>query len=75
MLNPRIDQYETSKIRKKFDGSFLNRFPPSIVHGKIVNIYLVYNISNYYDDSNYPKIENCLFGSVKLTKKLRYWQI
>ena len=24
LLNPRKDQYETSKIRLKFDGSFLN---------------------------------------------------
>ena len=24
LLNPRIDQYDTSKIRIKFDGSFLN---------------------------------------------------
>ena len=46
LLNPRIDQYDTNKIRIKFDGSFLNRFPPSIIHGEIVNIYLVYEISN-----------------------------
>ena len=26
-LNPRIDTYDMSKIRIKFDGSFLNRFP------------------------------------------------
>ena len=68
LLNPRIDQYDMSKIRTKFNGSFLNRFPPSIIHGKIVNIYIVYEITDYYDDSNYPKLENCLFGSVKLTK-------
>ena len=68
LLNPRIDQYDTSKIRIKFDGSFLNRFPPSIIHGKIVNIYIVYEITSNYNDSNYPTIENCLFGSVKLIK-------
>ena len=39
LLNPRIDYYDTSKIRIKLDGSFLNRFPPSILLGKIVNIY------------------------------------
>ena len=49
LLNPRIDQYDTSKIKIKFDGSFLNRFSPSILHGKIVNIYIVYEITNYYD--------------------------
>ena len=34
LLNPRIDQYDMSKIDIKFNGSFLNRFPPSIIHCK-----------------------------------------
>ena len=38
LLNPRIDDYDMGKIRIKFDGSFLNRFPPTILHGNIVNI-------------------------------------
>ena len=54
LLNPRIDQYDTSKIRSKFNESFLNRFPPSITHSKIVNIYIVYEITSNYNDSNYP---------------------
>ena len=57
-----------SKIRIKFNGSFLNRFPPTILHGHIVNIYIVYEITNSNNDSNYPTLENCLFGSIKLTK-------
>ena len=68
LLNPYIDTYNTSKIRIKFDESFLNRFPLTILHGDIVNIYIVYEISDYYSDTNYPTLENCLFGSVKLTK-------
>ena len=40
------------RVRLKFNGSILNRSPPSIFH----------------NDSNYPTVENCLFGSVKLTK-------
>ena len=63
-----MDHYDTSKIRIKFDGSFLNRFPPTILHGNIVNIYIVYEITSDYKDINYPTLENCLFGSVKLTK-------
>ena len=56
LLNPRTDNYDMSKIRIKFNGSFLNRFPPAILHGDIVNIYIVYEIiSDYF-----------LFGSVKL---------
>ena len=50
-----------SKIRIKFNRSFLNRFPPAILHGDIVNIYIVYEIT-------IAALENCLFGSVKLTK-------
>ena len=67
-LNPRMDHYDMSKIRIKFDGSFLNRFPPTILHGDIVNIYIVYEITSDYKGINYPALENCLFGSVELTK-------
>ena len=68
MLNPRIDHYDIDKIRIKSNGSFLNRFPPTIVHRDIVNIYIVYEITSDYKDINYPTLENCLFRSVKLTK-------
>ena len=60
--------YDMSKIRIKFDGRFLNRFPPMILHGSIVNIYIVYETTSDYKDINYPTLKNCLFGSVKLTK-------
>ena len=56
------------KIRIKFNGSFLNRFPPTMPHRNVVNIYIVYEITSDYKDINYPTLENCLFGSVKLTK-------
>ena len=67
LLNLCIDHYDKTKIRIKFDGSFLNRFPPSIFHDEIVNIYIVYEITSD-NASNYPILENCLFRSVKLTK-------
>ena len=68
LLNLRMDNYDTSKIRIEFGGSFLNRFPAKILHGNIVNIYIVYEITSEYKDINYPTLENCLFGSAKLTK-------
>ena len=37
-------------------------------HGKIVNIYVVYEIRKSINISNYPTFENCLFGTVSLTK-------
>ena len=68
LLNPRTVLYGMSKIRITFGESFLDRFPPTILHGNIVNIYIVYEITSNYKDINYPTLENCLFGSVKLTK-------
>ena len=37
-------------------------------HKNVVNIYIVYEIISNQKDINYPTLENCLFGSVKLTK-------
>ena len=71
LLNLSIDVYDNdTKIRIKFNGSFLNRFPPTILHWDIVNIYIVYEITSDYKDINYPTLENCLFGSVELTKNV-----
>ena len=68
LINPRINIYDMGKIRIKFNGSFLNRFPPTMPHENVVNIYIVYEITSDYKDNNYPTPENCLFGCVKLTK-------
>ena len=38
------------------------------LHGKTVNIYIVYEISKNYNITSYPTLENCLFGAVSLTK-------
>ena len=67
-----------AKIRVKFNGSFLNRFPPTMPHGNAVNINIFHKITSDYKDINYPKLESWLFGSVKLTKnadndKYRYF--
>ena len=37
-------------------------------HGKIVNIYIVYEISKPINISDYPTLENHLFGAVSLAK-------
>ena len=57
-----------TKIRIKINGGCLNRYPPTNLLGRIVNIYFVYEITSNFNASNYPTLENCLFGSVKLTK-------
>ena len=68
LLNPHFDVYNLTKIRIKFNGGCLNRLPPTNLHGGIVNIYIVYEITSNFNASNYPTLENCLFESVKLTK-------
>ena len=37
-------------------------------HKKVVNIYIVYEISNTINISDYPTLQNCLFGAVSLTE-------
>ena len=37
-------------------------------HGKVVNIYIVYEINKSINISDYLTLENCLFGAVRLTK-------
>ena len=39
-----------------------------IYHGKIVNIYIVYETERSVNISSYPTLENCLFGANKLKK-------
>ena len=59
--------YVGNRIRVKFDGSCLKQDKITCNHGKIVNIYIVYELSstlNYFDSI----LENCLFDAVKLTK-------
>ena len=61
--------YLDTKIRVKFSGSCLKQNKTTYTHGKIVNIYIVYEI-NKKDNTviSNPTLENCLFGAVTLTK-------
>ena len=61
-------KYLGAKIRVKFNGSCLRQDKTTYTHGKIINIYIVYEISKNYNVSSYPGSENCLFGAVSLTK-------
>ena len=57
-----------SKIRVNFNGNYLKQDKISNTHGKTINVYIVYEISKNCNISNYPALENCLFGAVGLTK-------
>ena len=60
--------YFGDKIRVKFNGSCLKEGKITYNHGKIVNIYIVYEISKNCNVNGYPTLENSLFGAVSLTK-------
>ena len=66
-LNPALNCYGT-KTRVTFTGSCLKQSKISYNHGKVVNIYIIYELgasSSHFDD---PILKNCLFGAVTLTK-------
>ena len=66
-ITPELSYYGT-KIRVEFNGSCLKQDKATYNHGKIVNIYIVYEISKNYSINPYPTLKNCLFGAVSLTK-------
>ena len=37
-------------------------------HGKVVHIYIVYELGVSSSHNNYPTLKNCLFGAVTLTE-------
>ena len=66
-ITPELSYYGT-KTRVKFNGSCLKQDKATYNHARIVNIYIVSEISKNYNNSTYPTLENCLFGAVSLTK-------
>ena len=66
--------YYGSETRVEFYGDCLKQDKVTFNHGKIVNIYIVYEvikiaiISKPGSDDIYPTLQNALFGAVKLTK-------
>ena len=66
-LTPVLSYYGT-KTRVKFTGSCLKQSKISYTHGKVVNIYIVYELAASSSHDSDPTIKNCLFGAVNLTK-------
>ena len=66
-ITPELSHYGT-KERVKVSGSCLKQDRAIYDHGTIVNIYILYEISKNYNISSYPRLENCLFRAVSLTK-------
>ena len=66
-LTPALSYYDT-KTRVKFTGSCLKQSKISYTHGKVVNIYIVYELGASSSNVNDPTLKKCLFGAVTLTK-------
>ena len=67
-LTPAVSYYYADKIRVKFTGSCLKQDKVIFNHGKVVNIYIVYELGASSSSSSDPTLKNCLFGAVTLTK-------
>ena len=69
-LSPSIN-YVGNKIRVKFNGSCLKQSNKlTYTHGKVVNIYIVYELGASSPNVNDPALKNCSFGAVTLTKNV-----
>ena len=68
-ITPELSCYGT-KITVEFNGSCLKQDKVTYSHGKIVNIYIVYEINKNYSINTYPTLENCLFEAVSLSKNV-----
>ena len=60
--------YYDYNIRLTFNGSILRQPKVSYTHGKVVNIYIIYELGASSSNVNDPTLKNCLFGAVTLTK-------
>ena len=66
---PILDPYDGGKFRVKFVGSYLKQLNKlTYANGKIVNIYIVYELGASSSNINDATLKNCLFGTVTLTK-------
>ena len=67
-ITPPNLSYSGTKTRVEFNGNCLKQDSVMFSHRKVVNIYVVYEISKNINISKYPTLKNCLFGAVSLTK-------
>ena len=62
--------YNGTKTRVEFNESCLKHGKITFNHGKVVSIYIAYEIIKSISISNYLTLENCLFEAVRLTKNV-----
>ena len=66
-LTSELNYYGT-KTKIKFTGSCLKQSRHILAHKKVVNIYIVYELTASSSHDSDSTLKNCLFGAVTLTK-------
>ena len=59
-----------TKTKVDINGSCLRQDKFTFDHRKVVNIYIVYEISKNINISDYPTLKNCLFSAVSFAKNV-----
>ena len=62
-LIPELSFFGT-KTKVEFTGSCLKQDKVIFNHGKVVSIQIDYEMSKNINISDYPTLENCLFGAI-----------
>ena len=62
--------YYGTKTRVKLTGTCLKQSKISYAHGKIVNIYIIFELGASSSHVKDPTLKNCLLGAVTLTKNV-----
>ena len=70
-LTPALNYYGT-KTRVTFTGSSLKQSKISYNHGKVLNIYIVYELGASSCHINDPALKSCLFGAVSFADIDKY---
>ena len=60
--------YSGTRTRVEFNGSCLKQNKVTFNHKRVVNIYIVYEITASSSNNADPTLRNTLFGAVRLTK-------
>ena len=63
-----ILEYGGAGIRLKVKGNLLRQNKVTYNHGKIINFYIVYEISSTFTSQSNFTFKNSLFGAFKITK-------
>ena len=66
-ITPGLNYYG-NKTRAEFFGSCLKQDKVTFNHGKVVNIYIVYELHASSSFNDYPTLKILLFRAVRLTK-------